>query len=147
MKTYETLHLVKKEDLNHHGTLFAARAAAWFVEAAFATAACEKGDTKGLVCRNLHHMSFSRPIQEGSLVRLQSRVVYAGKTSLMVGVEFVDAMSGERAVEGLVSFVTTDEESGTKKEHGIVMDEPADDAERLWREQARKVRGEGKCTN
>ena len=41
MKQYETSHLVKQEDLNHHGTLFAARAAAWFVEAAFVAAGCE----------------------------------------------------------------------------------------------------------
>lgn len=33
MKKYYTTHLVKSEDLNHHGTLFAARTASWFVEA------------------------------------------------------------------------------------------------------------------
>ena len=41
MRMYETLHLVKGEDLNHHGTLFAARAAGWFAEAGFAAAVCE----------------------------------------------------------------------------------------------------------
>ena len=141
MKIYETLHLVKGEDLNHHGTLFAARAAAWFVEAAFAAAACAKGDTKGIVCRNLHSMSFSRPVQKGSVVKLQSRVVYVGKTSLMVAVEFVDAMSGEKAVEGFVTFVTIDEMDGKKKEHGIVMDEPQDEAEKALRERALAARG------
>lgn len=39
MKKYYTTHLVKSEDLNHHGTLFAARMASWFVDAAFARAA------------------------------------------------------------------------------------------------------------
>lgn len=33
MKKYYTTHLVKSEDLNHHGTLFAARMASRFVEA------------------------------------------------------------------------------------------------------------------
>lgn len=59
IKEYETLRLIKEEDLNRHGTLFAARAAGWFVEAAFAAAACEYGTTAGIVCRNLHDMSFS----------------------------------------------------------------------------------------
>ena len=51
MKQYETLHLVKQEDLNHHGTLFAARAAAWVVESGFAAAACEHGNTDDIVLR------------------------------------------------------------------------------------------------
>lgn len=147
MKVYETLHLVKGEDLNHHGTLFAARAAAWFVEAAFAAAACAKGDTEGIVCRNLHSMSFTQPIQKGSVVKLKSRVVYVGKTSLMVAVEFVDAMSGAKAVEGFVTFVTIEEQGGKKKEHGIVLDEPQDEEEKALRERARGVRGDAKCTN
>lgn len=33
MRKYYTTHLVKSEDLNHHGTLFAARMASRFVEA------------------------------------------------------------------------------------------------------------------
>lgn len=144
MKIYETLHLVKGEDLNHHGTLFAARAAAWFVEAAFAAAACAKGNTEGIVCRNLHSMSFSRPVQKGSVVNLRSRVVYVGKTSLMVAVEFVDAMSGEKAVEGFVTFVTIEEGSGKKQEHGIVLDEPQDEAEKELRRKALEIRGEAK---
>ena len=41
MKKYYATHLVKSEDLNHHGTLFAARTASWFVESAFIAAACE----------------------------------------------------------------------------------------------------------
>ena len=44
MKKYYATHLVKSEDLNHHGTLFAARTASWFVESAFIAAACEHGD-------------------------------------------------------------------------------------------------------
>ena len=50
MKIYETLHLVKGEDLNHHGTLFAARAAAWLVEAGFAAAACCPHGPSGPSC-------------------------------------------------------------------------------------------------
>ena len=35
----DTSRLVKSEDLNHHGTLFAGRTAEWFVEAGFVSAA------------------------------------------------------------------------------------------------------------
>ena len=140
MKQYETLHLVKGEDLNHHGTLFAARAAAWLVEAAFAAAACECGTTDGIVCRNLHDMDFSRPIPKGRAVVFRGRMVYAGKTSLMVHVEAADAMTGEKAIEGFVTFVTLEEESGKKREHGIVLDEPAEEREAGLRMKALEIR-------
>ena len=35
IRIYRTYHLVKSEDLNHHGTLYAGRNAEWFVEAGF----------------------------------------------------------------------------------------------------------------
>ena len=35
IKSFSTYHLVKSEDLNHHGTLYAGRSAEWFVEAGF----------------------------------------------------------------------------------------------------------------
>lgn len=43
MKVFKISHLVKSEDLNHHGTLFAGRTAEWLVEAGFVTAAAEHG--------------------------------------------------------------------------------------------------------
>lgn len=139
MKKYETIHLVKSEDLNHHGTLFAARAAAWFVEAGFAVAACEYGSTSGIVCRNLHSMSFSRPIQQGSVVKFCGRVVQAGNTSLLVYVWAEDAMSGVKAVEGCITFVTLNEETRQKAPHGIILDEPQDEEEVQQREIAQKL--------
>ena len=39
IKTVTTRHFVVGEHLNHHGTLFAARAASWFVEAGLMAAA------------------------------------------------------------------------------------------------------------
>lgn len=136
MKEYETLHLVKGEDLNHHGTLFAARAAAWFVEAAFAAAACAHGNSSEIVCRNLHNMSFFQPIKKGSVISLKSRVVYVGTTSLTVYVKVADAMTEEKAVEGFVTFVTIEEETGKKQPHRIRLDESIDQEEKKLREKA-----------
>jgi len=39
METLTIYHLIKSEDLNHHGTLFAGRGAEWMVEAGFVAAA------------------------------------------------------------------------------------------------------------
>lgn len=140
MKKYYTTHLVKSEDLNHHGTLFAARTAFWFVEAAFAAAACEHGDPSEIVCRNVHGMSFSSPVQCGDIVRFTSRVVHAGSTSLMVHVDVVSELSGQKAVDGYLTFVTVDHETGKKKVHGIMLDEAEDEEEAAQREAANKLR-------
>lgn len=146
MKVYETLHLVKGEDLNHHGTLFAARAAAWLVEAGFAAAACEYGDTGEIVLRNLQNMSFSKPVKKGTVVRFESRVVYAGSTSLTVAVQAKDAMTGEQAIEGFITFVTIDKETGKKKKHNVMLDEIVSDVaageEQKLREKALQLRNQ-----
>ncbi|HIW81141.1 MAG TPA: acyl-CoA thioesterase [Candidatus Acetatifactor stercoripullorum] len=136
MRKYETLHLVKGEDLNHHGTLFAARAAAWFVEAGFAAAACEHGNTEEIVLRNVHSMSFSRPVKKGEVVRFTSRVVYAGTTSLVVGIEAVQAITGERAIAGYITFVTVEEDTGRKKAHKVILDAAWDKEEERQRKEA-----------
>lgn len=136
MKIYETLHLVKGEDLNHHGTLFAARAAAWLVEAGFAAAACEHGVTDEIVLRSLREMSFSRPVKKGAVVKFESRVVHAGNTSLTVAVTAKDAMTGEQVIEGYITFVTIDAETGQKKRHQVVLDEALGEEERRQRERA-----------
>ena len=126
MKKYYATHLVKSEDLNHHGTLFAARTASWFVESAFIAAACEHGDPSEIVCRNIHGMSF--------------RVVHTGSTSLMVHVEVSDELTGQLAVDGYLTFVTVYKETGEKHPHGIVLDEPEDAHEVAEREGAQRLR-------
>lgn len=136
MKQYETLHLVKQEDLNHHGTLFAARAAAWVVESGFATAACEHGNTDDIVLRNLQNMSFFRPVKPGVVVKFTGRVVYAGSSSIMVAVTAENAVTGEPAIEAFITFVTIDKINGGKKPHNICLDENADEEEAKLRDKA-----------
>lgn len=143
MRQYYTTHLIKGEDLNHHGTLFAARTAAWFVEAAFVAAACEHGDPSEIVCRNVHGMSFSAPVRCGDVIRLTSRVVYAGSTSLMVHVSVISELNHQNAVDGYLTFVTVDRETGKKKTHGIVLDDPKDEQESQQRQAAAKIRTGG----
>lgn len=136
MKEYEALHLVKGEDLNHHGTLFAARAAAWLIEAGFVAAACEHGNSDEVVLRNLNNMSFSKPVQKGSIINFISRVVYVGSTSMMVSVLAKDAMTGQVAVEGYITFVTIDAGTGQKLTHSIALDDTTDEEELRQRQCA-----------
>lgn len=128
MKKYGTSHLVAGADLNHHGTLFAARAAAWFVEAAFVAASCTYGKNE-IVCLNIQNMSFKRPVKPGTILNFEARVVLAGKTSFIVAVSAADALSGEKTIDGMLTFVTVDEQTGKKVEHQIILDEPEDEAE------------------
>lgn len=143
MKKYYTTHLVKSEDLNHHNTLFAARTASWFVESAFVCAACEHGDPKEIVCRNIHGMSFSRPVKPGDIIKFTSQVVLVGTTSFMVHVAVSSELSGETAVDGYLTFVTIDHNTGKKKAHNIVLDEPENEYEIKVRENAIKLREKG----
>lgn len=123
MKKYETLHLVKMEDLNHHGTLFAAKATAWMVEAGFAAAACEHGNPNEIVLRGMQDVSYTKPVAKGTVVRYESRVVQAGVTSLTVCIQAKNAITEEMFLEGYITFVTIDEHTATKKAHGITVDD------------------------
>lgn len=137
MRQYETSHLVAGGDLNHHGTLFAAKAASWFVEAAFIAASCSFGNNE-IVCRNINEMSFRKPVQKGTVLKFTARIAYTGKTSFIVAVQAADALSKEMAMEGLVTFVTIDEATGEKKEHHLVLDEAEDKEEEAQRDRAAK---------
>jgi acyl-CoA hydrolase len=52
-KVVYTTRLVKSEDLNHHGTLFAGRTAEWFVESGF-IAAARLINPQNIVCLKIH---------------------------------------------------------------------------------------------
>ena len=90
---YTTNRLVKGEDLNHHGTLYAGRTSEWFVEAGF-VAAANLTDPENIVCLQIHNMMFSRPVHKGDVVCLESRIVYAGKTSLVANIHMKAHGSG-----------------------------------------------------
>lgn len=140
MKIYSTVHVVKGEDLNHHGTLFAARAAGWLVEAGLTAAACEHGKLDEVVMRNLQNMSFTKPVPNGTMLSFESRIVFAGNTSFTAAVRALNALNGEQYMEGYITFVTVESGMGGKKPHHIVLDETEDTEELRQREQAALLR-------
>ena len=59
LRTHSICRLVKSEDLNHHGTLFAGKTAMWFVESGF-IAAASLTHPENIVCLNIHGMLFEK---------------------------------------------------------------------------------------
>jgi acyl-CoA hydrolase len=112
--------LVKGEDLNHHGTLFAGRNAEWFVEAGF-IAAASMTSPENIVCVNIHGMVFKKPIKKGSIIRYESRVVKTGTTSLVSYVQvFIDHID-QFMIDGFLTFVHVDKDDKPIP-HGVSLD-------------------------
>jgi acyl-CoA hydrolase len=110
-------HLVKSEDLNHHGTLYAGRCAEWFVESGFIAAARIKSPDS-IVCLKIHGMTFSLPVHCGEIITYNSKIIYAGRTSL---VAFVDVYAREKlVVNGFITFIHVDANTNPL-EHGITI--------------------------
>lgn len=139
MKEFKISHLVKSEDLNHHGTLFAGRAAEWLVEAGFITTAVEHGRPQDIVCINVHGFVFKKPVQKGEILTIHGRIVKTGRTSVMVHVKALCEIDVGQNVEGFITFVCIDPETKKKCRHGIVLDETDDEEELRLRERAKEV--------
>ena len=134
-RRFDTYRLVKSEDLNHHGTLFAGRSAEWFVESAF-VAAAHQVPPENIVCVQVHGMHFSRPVNRGDVVRFTSRLVHAGRTSLVAHAVLCTA-DDRQVVDGFVSFVHVDAD-GRPQPHGVSVFAGTDEERRI-QERARAL--------
>lgn len=102
--------LVKSEDLNHHGTLFAGRTAEWFVEAGF-IAAASLVNPEGIVCLKIHGMHFTKPARSGQILKFVSKVVYTGRSSMISYIEVVSDNDISAFVSGFITFIYVDEKT------------------------------------
>jgi acyl-CoA hydrolase len=137
MKTFATNRLVKGEDLNHHGTLYAGRTAEWFVESAF-VAAGSVLPSKNIVCKKIHGLTFLKPVKPGQIVCFNSCIAYAGKSSLRVYVKVnLIHQTEELFVEGFVTFIHVNEKTEPIP-HSIVII-PATDEEKEIYEKAKNA--------
>lgn len=123
MRYYDTYKLVKSEDLNHHGTLFAGRMSEWFVESCFISVANEYKHPENLVCIKVHELKFMSPIRKGDIINIKSKIVSVGNTSILVYGKVTRNDSEEILVEGFLTFVCIDS-NGAKMKHNLVVDEP-----------------------
>jgi acyl-CoA hydrolase len=102
--TAVTMRLIKSEDLNHHGTLFAGRTAEWFVESGF-IAATSLLKPQNVVCLKIHGMYFTKPAKSGDVLKFSSKVVYAGKSSLTAYVHVEKNGSDILLVDGFITHL------------------------------------------
>lgn len=131
--------LVKSEDLNHHGTLFAGRGAEWFVEACFICGAKITGKPENIVCVNIHGLTFKTPGNKGDIINLETRLAKVGRTSFMVYGKMTRNNSQDILSDGFITFVFVDENTKTIP-HGIVLDEPIDDEDIQIRKRAENLK-------
>jgi acyl-CoA hydrolase len=123
-----TTRMVKSEDLNHHGTLFAGRTAEWFVESGF-IAAASLLSPQNIVCLKIHGMYFRKPVNPGQILKFSSKIVYAGRSSL---VAFIDVMRNDEPqalVNGFVTFIHVDERTKPSSHNLVIHPESQEDIE------------------
>lgn len=122
LKEITISHLVKSEDLNHHGTLFAGRMAEWLVEGCFIAASKLVGRPEDVVCVQIHGMTFSRSATKGDIVELRTRVACLGNKSITVWGKVLVNDNPDPAVTGMATFVTVDGQ-GKPYAHGLLLSE------------------------
>lgn len=126
--TYTTYHLVKSEDLNHHGTLYAGRTAEWFVESGF-IAAASLTKPENIVCLKIHGMTFTAPVRPGSLAQFTSKVVYTGRSKIVVMIKL--SVKETDVVKGFISFVNVDKDTNPLP-HGVTIVPETDEEKELF---------------
>lgn len=127
---FTSVHLVKGEDLNHHGTLYAGRTAEWFVESGF-IAAASMTKPENIVCLKIHGMTFSRPIRKGELPVFTSRIALTGETKIVSLIEV--RVLGKLAVRGFITFIHVDLE-GKSLPHGLDFVPHTDEEKAIYEE-------------
>ncbi len=131
-------HLVKSQDLNHHGTFFAGRCAEWFVEAAF-TAVARKLGAHNIVCLKIHGMEFLRPIHLGDILCFHSRMVRVSKSTVTVFVRIFEEKQPEFTYsDGFVTFCHVDDE-GHAVPHNLTINPETDEEFKIC-EQANNLK-------
>jgi acyl-CoA hydrolase len=135
--TAVTMRLIKSEDLNHHGTLFAGRTAEWFVESGF-IAATSLLKPQNVVCLKIHGMYFTKPAKSGDVLKFSSKVVYAGKSSLTAYVHVEKNGSDILLVDGFITFIHVDEQ--TKPAPHFLSVSPANEEDMKLFEVAKDLR-------
>ncbi len=131
---FTSVHLVKGEDLNHHGTLYAGRTAEWFVESGFVSAA-SMTKPENIVCLKIHGMTFSCPVKKGEMPVFTSRIALTGETKIVSLIEV--HVKEKLAVRGFITFIHVDPD-GKPQPHGLHF-EPSTPEEKAIHTEALKL--------
>lgn len=137
LKSINTCRLIKSEDLNHHGTLFAGRCAEWFVESGF-IAVADRLDPREVVCLKIHGMEFLHPVHLGSVLTFESRIAAVGRSTIIVYVKSFESKTPDRIYsDGFITFCHVDEQTHAKA-HGLTIEPETPDEIKL-NEQAQEL--------
>lgn len=145
LESWKSCRLVKSEDLNHHGTLFAGRCAEWFVESGFIAVAGQL-DPKFVVCLRIYGLEFLHPVRAGAVLTFESRIAALGRSTLTVYVRSYENRTPERNFsDGFITFCYVDEQTRARP-HGLTFEARTPEEEELNRRaveliQAAKKRG------
>lgn len=132
-------HLIRPEDLQHHGTLFAGRMAEWLVETCFIAACRLVGKPEDIVCVQIHGMKFEKPATNGDIIEIKARIAFLGAKSITVHAQAFTNEDKIPSVSGMATFVTVDKH-GKPYAHGLSLSEEYIAQNRAIYEEARKVR-------
>jgi acyl-CoA hydrolase len=115
-------HLIKPEDLQHHGTLFAGQMANWLVESLFIAACRFIGKPEDIVCIQIHGLNFKKAITNGDIIQIKARVALVGSKSVTCAGEATCEGDSAPRVTGMATFVTVGKD-GKAYEHGLSLPE------------------------
>ena len=132
-------HLVKPEDLNHHGTLFAGQMARWLIEAGLILSSRLTGKPEDIVCVRLNAMTFKKPVNNGDLIEIRSMISFLGSTSIMVYSQVLRKQETVPVITNSATFVTVDKD-GRPYKHGLKLPDRYIDENRDIYEEALKIR-------
>ena len=132
-----TMRLVKSEDLNHHGTLFAGRTTEWFVESGF-IAAASLLNPQNVVCLKIHVMFFTKPAKSGDILKFSSKVVFTGRSSITSYIHVEKNGTEKPLVEGFVTFIHVDEDNRPTSHYLEI--NPVSEEDKILYETAKNLR-------
>ncbi len=104
-------HLVRPEDLNHHGTAFAGQLSKWLVEAGVIAAARLTGKPEDIVCVQVNEMTFKKPVNNGDIVEIKSRVAYLGSSSITIYSQVYRRQDAAPLLSNMATFVNVDKQN------------------------------------
>ena len=108
-----TFEVIFPLDVNHYGTLFGGRLLAWMDKVAYFTAVQYSGFTS--VTASVEGIDFEVPLISGDMIQLEGKVIYTGKSSMVIKVDVIknDLFKHQNkilAYTGYFTFVALNEE-------------------------------------
>ncbi len=119
----QTIHLIRNEDLNYHGTLFAGRCAEWVVESGIVTVS-SRLNLRNVVCLKIHGMEFYRPVRVGEQLIFESAIVWTGKSTIVVYIRlFTAECPGYLYAEGFITYCYVNDQTRPVAHNMVVLPE------------------------